>query len=259
MQVVGHRQSVSMQRRAILTIDDSPSRTTGVLLDELRARGLAAIFFARGDYVERRQSTACEILRSGHLLANHAYSHRHFSQLSLPDCIAEISKGHAAIEGAYRACGRTWDLKCFRFPYGDNGGGSGYEDQPGTMEGRQKCAALQRCLRGLGYRGPADIPVNYRWYTERRLGERLHWFWTYDIMEWSIYQAEPMHGIDSMAAVLSRMDEHLPAGSREVWDQQSAEIIVLHDHPRTAEHLPAILDRLMTKGIDWIAPHDLVS
>lgn len=59
-----------------LTFDDGPSEPyTSQVLDTLSRRGVKATFFVCGRNVEFYPQTAQRIVREGHLLGNHTYSH----------------------------------------------------------------------------------------------------------------------------------------------------------------------------------------
>ena len=96
-----------------LTFDDGPSNETPRLLDVLDALEVPATFFVCGRNVERRPGTARAILKAGHALGNHTFSH-----LCLPLCPfdlvqREIVRAQDAI-GAATGCRVT----IFRPPYG---------------------------------------------------------------------------------------------------------------------------------------------
>jgi len=60
-------------RRAFLTFDDGPTENTGLVLDALKAAGVKATFFVNG---RPDQGDAYRrILREGHRIGNHTYSH----------------------------------------------------------------------------------------------------------------------------------------------------------------------------------------
>lgn len=63
------------ERVVWLTIDDGPSADTPALLDLLDAHQARACFFVVGERAEARPELVREILRRGHQLGNHSYSH----------------------------------------------------------------------------------------------------------------------------------------------------------------------------------------
>jgi peptidoglycan-N-acetylglucosamine deacetylase len=64
------------EKVAALTFDDGPHpRFTAPMLDVLDQHGVKATFFMMGRNVERHPALAREVLRRGHELGNHSYSH----------------------------------------------------------------------------------------------------------------------------------------------------------------------------------------
>lgn len=104
-----------------LTIDDSPTSGTEEILAFLKEKEISTVFFCRGDRLEKLPEIATKIVKSGHILGNHAYSHRHFSNLKLKDCFDEIVRTHHIIDNIYREASTIEYPKVFRFPYGDKG------------------------------------------------------------------------------------------------------------------------------------------
>lgn len=123
--------------RIHLTIDDAPSEKMDVLLDYLISNNINAIFFCRGDYMERRPEPILRAIKNGFVIGNHAYSHRWFSELSLNEGLKEILKTDRIITEFYKKAGVKQKYKYFRFPYLDTG--------------ENNRAAYQKLLYKLGY------------------------------------------------------------------------------------------------------------
>jgi peptidoglycan/xylan/chitin deacetylase (PgdA/CDA1 family) len=70
-------QHVETQEKAVaLTFDDGPNEPyTGRILKILRDNGIHATFFLIGKNVEFFRNTAREIVKEGHVVGNHSYSH----------------------------------------------------------------------------------------------------------------------------------------------------------------------------------------
>ena len=66
-------------KAAYLTIDDSPSPDMQSKVDYLHREAIPAVFFCRGDFLEERPAAALDAIRKGFIIANHSYSHPHFS------------------------------------------------------------------------------------------------------------------------------------------------------------------------------------
>jgi peptidoglycan/xylan/chitin deacetylase (PgdA/CDA1 family) len=64
------------QKRVALTFDDGPdARSTPALLELLEKSGVQAAFFCVGKRVAEQPELAARIVREGHLLENHSYTH----------------------------------------------------------------------------------------------------------------------------------------------------------------------------------------
>jgi peptidoglycan/xylan/chitin deacetylase (PgdA/CDA1 family) len=102
-----------------LTFDDGPSPQTVQVLDTLDAYGVKATFFVIGKNVERHPEMVREILRRGHEIGNHTYTHRLLTALETQRTISdEIAKGSEAIEKATGQCPQLFRPPCgWRSPW----------------------------------------------------------------------------------------------------------------------------------------------
>ncbi|UQA60779.1 polysaccharide deacetylase family protein [Polyangium aurulentum] len=73
-----------------ITFDDGPDEETPLLLDDLARHRMRATFFVLGKQIEKFPEYTHEIVRRGHELASHGYSHRAFSLLDAGELAAEI-------------------------------------------------------------------------------------------------------------------------------------------------------------------------
>ena len=72
-------QGKTARRCLALTFDDGPdARSTPALLDYLSGTGVQVAFFGVGKRVAQYPELAARIVREGHLLENHSYTHSHF-------------------------------------------------------------------------------------------------------------------------------------------------------------------------------------
>ncbi len=98
-----------------LTYDDGPHPTyTPALLDVLAAYDARATFFVLGSEVERYPAIAARIVREGHAIGNHTWSHPQLTRVSGDVLNREVLDTQSAIQ---RATGTT--PACLRPPYGD--------------------------------------------------------------------------------------------------------------------------------------------
>jgi peptidoglycan-N-acetylglucosamine deacetylase len=101
-------------RGVVLTFDDGPTAPfTEQILDILTEHKVPATFFLCGRNVERHPEIARRIVREGHTIGNHTYSHPLLLLRSRKFITGEIDRAQEAIE---RATGVRPSL--FRPPYG---------------------------------------------------------------------------------------------------------------------------------------------
>jgi peptidoglycan-N-acetylglucosamine deacetylase len=89
-------------KRVALTFDDGPdARSTPVLLDLLREAGVQAAFFSVGKRVAANPDLAARIVREGHLLENHSYSHSNATNFfTVARLREELAQTQMAVEKA---------------------------------------------------------------------------------------------------------------------------------------------------------------
>jgi len=106
------------RKKAYLTFDDGPTQITEQVLETLNARGVRATFFVIGANVKKNPDIVREAYESGHLIANHSYSHNYDKVYqSLSSLKSEIKKCDDAINAAL---GFSYDSRIFRFPGGSS-------------------------------------------------------------------------------------------------------------------------------------------
>jgi peptidoglycan/xylan/chitin deacetylase (PgdA/CDA1 family) len=93
------RGRADRRRRVALTFDDGPSPFTIRILHELERRKARATFFQLGREVARRPWVSRELVRRGHALGNHSWSH---PSLAAGDGRArrQLAFAHGALRGA---------------------------------------------------------------------------------------------------------------------------------------------------------------
>lgn len=98
-----------------LTFDDGPFPVyTTLLLDTLAQMGVKATFFLVGKNVEQYPYLAQAIVRAGHEVANHSYSHPHLVRLSAAQMTEELVSAQDVITAVTGQAPRY-----FRPPYGE--------------------------------------------------------------------------------------------------------------------------------------------
>lgn len=102
------------ERRIALTFDDGPSVPyTAQILDILKRERAPAVFFLCGANAARHPELVRRILREGHQIGNHTYSHPYLHLLGRDRLDAEIGRAQDAIAAAAGAAPRY-----FRPPFG---------------------------------------------------------------------------------------------------------------------------------------------
>lgn len=102
---------------ATLTFDDGPNpRTTPQVLDILKQYGIKATFFVLGQNAERYPELVERIHKEGHIVGNHSYSHRSFTDISDEEVKDELARTNKIIESVTRE-----PVKYYRMPYGAGG------------------------------------------------------------------------------------------------------------------------------------------
>ena len=108
-------RGAGLRRRVALTFDDGPdAHSTPALLDLLRADGAKVAFFCVGKRVAEHPELAARIVREGHMLENHSYTHDNLTNLfSFSRLRTELTQTQETIQ---RATGIV--PRCFRPPMG---------------------------------------------------------------------------------------------------------------------------------------------
>ena len=102
-----------------LSFDDGPGPSTPALLDVLRDASCRATFFLLGKNLAGSLDVAARMVREGHVLGNHTYSHARPGVLPDAELIDEIEQTDALILEAYRLAGVPKPASIpLRLPYG---------------------------------------------------------------------------------------------------------------------------------------------
>jgi peptidoglycan-N-acetylglucosamine deacetylase len=236
-----------------LTIDDGPSRDFAAKLSFCVERDIKAVWFCLGKQLDERPEAAIRAIKEGHVIANHSFDHPHFSEISLAECREQIVQTEKVIETIYRAANIPRPAKFFRFPYGKQGHFDDEEPsyKPEKLLHKEK---LQRLLKELGFQSGPFSAVEYHGVYSNQPAD-LDWLWSYDIQEWLIdYRKKWAMGYRrSPASTFSETKENLRA-YLEDYDRSKEQIILIHDHERTAAYFPELLQMLLDSGITFTLP-----
>jgi|GEM_PF-641029 len=83
--------------RVALTFDDAPNGYTGEILQILKEKKVKATFFLIGSQVKKYPEVAREIVRQGHEVGNHSYSHRIDENFTLEEILDDLTKAEKVI------------------------------------------------------------------------------------------------------------------------------------------------------------------
>lgn len=226
-------------RKAILTIDDSPTSLTPSIIAFLQKNNLKCIFFCTGTQLSRFPERADEIVQSGFTIGNHSFTHRAFSTLSFKECIEEISLTEAEIDKVYQRNSIVRSSKYFRFPYGDKGD---------LLRTKIQEELLRKSIQNL-----SGLNITHPWFWENSFNSDFDTFWTFDTLDYKLSDGTsdftPQEIIDHIEDNNSLVGGNLSVGN-------SDEIVLMHDNPNTNERFPKyyeiLIQRIEKKGIRFI-------
>lgn len=254
LKIMAKKQDVSKEikkKKAYLTIDDGPSVDRIEKVNVLKQYDIQAVWFSMGIDMEQRPDAAIHTILSGQVLGNHSYTHPNFSEISLAQCEEEIMRTDEMIEELYRQAGVQRPIKLFRFPYGNKGVKKDFYDFYYTDEEQIRISAIQNILTTCGYVTFSFDDITYHYFEEMKKTKQVDWLWTYDAMEWCVFQEDTPFGVKSIDDVLEMMDLDLPERWMGLNYPHSNEIIVIHDHPQTSNMFETIIKALIEKGIEF--------
>jgi peptidoglycan/xylan/chitin deacetylase (PgdA/CDA1 family) len=96
----------------VLTFDDGPWPTTPTVLKVLADHCVKATFFPIGKHATYHPEILKEVLRAGHTVGSHTWSHRNLARMKPDEAKMEIEKGISAVEYALGKPATAF----FRFP-----------------------------------------------------------------------------------------------------------------------------------------------
>ena len=238
------------ERTVSITLDDLPyvsaqdaslvaaSRANAALRQALREHDAPADLFVVGEQVEhdgetsQRQALMRQWEEDGHHLHNHSYTHPAFSRTDLATYLEDVRRGEAVVK-SLRGTGSTSQTypRFYRAPYNDLG------DSP------EKYQALGNTLDEAGV-----LPAPF----------------TLHVHDWRFeeaYSAALAKGDDALAqriaaAYLQQLDLEFDFAeqlSREAFDREVPQILLLHANRLNADHLGDVLRQLQARGYDFVS------
>jgi peptidoglycan/xylan/chitin deacetylase (PgdA/CDA1 family) len=97
----------------VLTFDDGPWPTTPAVLKALADHCVKATFFPIGKHATYHPEILKEVVKAGHTVGNHTWSHKNLARMKPDDAKTEIEKGISAVEYALGKPGTAF----FRAPF----------------------------------------------------------------------------------------------------------------------------------------------
>ncbi len=215
---------------AVLTIDDIASDNTPSIVDYLSQKKIPAIMFAWGELVESHYDNAIYALKHGFIVGNHSYSHPHFSELTIEECIKEIEKNEELLNRLYKDAGVERKYRPFRFPYGDKGG--------------DNKEAIQKYLSENGFDKVYDKDITFDKWKKEGHDKDIDTFWTFDFEEYLIRKDSSFTADD----VINKT-KNIEGGRH---------MFLIHAHDETEELVPGyfarFIDLMLDKGTTFIEP-----
>ncbi len=257
----------AIKKTAYLTIDDSPSASFSQKMDYLFAKKIPAIFFCIGQLLEKYPEPIMTAIQKGFPIANHSYTHPHFSRITIKQAEEEIRRTDEIIENLYAKAGVKRRQKWFRFPYGDKGDGrfGRVLKQPFSIKNvfqkrdEKRWRHIQDILLKYGYSQPPFLEIEYRYMVDNQLFRDVDWHWTFDIMEWATFEQKPTLGVSDFSKIKHRLHQKNPPDCRgKIEDKKRwlastvPEIILLHDHEETDAIFAPIIDELEQLPLNFV-------
>lgn len=236
-------------KQAYLTIDDAPSKNFKEKIDYLKEKNIKAIIYCLGCYIEEHEDEVIYAINNGHIIGNHSYNHKNFTDLTINEIYGQIKKTDNLINNTYLKTGKERTVRTFRFPYLLHG----YQHSHFATDWKHiKVRAIQEILRSLGYRQPAFKGINYKWYIDAGLDKCINVDCTYDTFDWAIPGELSDEGYHNLETVLNRIDEVEPDARKGINTPGSNEIILMSAFIET-DDFKQIIEKLLSKGLQFIS------
>lgn len=87
---------------------------TAPILDTLKEKGVSAVFFLTGHYVNTQPELIQRMIDEGHILGNHSQNHLSFPDTPLEQCKSEVQELHDSVKEQF-----SYEMSLFRFPAGE--------------------------------------------------------------------------------------------------------------------------------------------
>ena len=156
-------------KQIYLTIDDCPSIHMHKKVDILKQKNIPALFYARGEFINKHPDQIVYAIKNGFLIGNHSYSHPYFSEIDLAECFNEITKTEKLIDECYERAQIRRPHKVIRFPFGDRGNGGAIAGAEENLQ-PDKVIKIQNFVKDNGF-----VPVNFCSLTNDYIDSLWNW------------------------------------------------------------------------------------
>lgn len=244
--------SAQRQRTVSITLDDLPFAGDSLddacdgseaLLAALAAHGAVADVFVVGNRVEIDGETEARrnLLRrwrdAGHFLQNHSYSHLRYSSETVASYIADVERGHGVVAELVAEAPSLEPVRFFRAPFNDLG----------------ETAATRTALnQSLDKRGVQLAPFTIE-----------HGDWMFNaVYADALARDDPALAQRVGLAYLAQMDTAFDFAERlsdETFGREIPQVFLIHANRINADHLDAMLERLKSRGYEFVSMQQAVS
>ncbi len=229
--------------KAILTIDDAPTRITPRIVDYLQSKGIVPVISFIGAKIDECFDEAVYAAKSGAVIGNHGFSHPHFSEITLAQARDEILKTEREIDRVCRFAGVEREHRVFRFPYGDKGG--------------ERYEALQQLLREFRFERLDDTAVRFPWWETYHLDTDIDMKWTFDFVEYEMAWDNGSTWDD----VIRHIHDAHPAMGGSLLEKDATHIVLIHDMEQTdrfmEKYFEKLIDYALACRVEFIRPRFL--
>lgn len=224
--------------RAILTIDDIPSKNTKAIVDYLCEKDIVPVMFAIGEPLEEDYEDIIYALKKGAIIGNHSYTHVDFAKVTYEQGIEEIEKTEKILDEIYKKAGVERKYKIFRFPY--------------LIKGGDNKERFQAYLQENGFCKIQDKDITGKSYHLKQEKEDLDIICSFDCQEYNMHNEHKLQ----MQDVLKRMEEGENGDC--ILGANEKHIILIHAHDDSEavypEYYKAMIDFMLEKGMKFEKP-----
>ncbi|MBX2833437.1 MAG: polysaccharide deacetylase family protein [Micavibrio sp.] len=232
-----------MARKALLTIDDSPSTETEKLVDYLADNNIPAILFVRGALMEKNPCAIEYAIKRGIIIGNHSFAHKPAGEMEPQEWADDLELCEHLIEAAYRRCDIEREAKYYRFPYIDRGDGQKVEQiDKATLSENDKTQTLQDYLHEQHFYQPfRKMPRTY----PKRAYDCLY---TYTARDWMLNDKHRgKQPIKSREDLIARA-----ASDPSLQNELHPHILLLHDQDGMVDDAIALIEWFRVEGFEFL-------